>query len=553
MPVKGLQKGAELVGKGAKAGGERLFEGVQNKLGVDLDPRLWKESLKKYNADNKKKRLENRYKDGLVKNGRGQASSLIQTYDPLSKANWKRWGNLAKYSAATNQFAGAKFWRKQKEGADERSKIKLDSERDTLATEMSSLAAQRTLAERGKNQFSHSGIVDADIAESVSKRLGSNITNLRNKASEANSEADELESEGLLREAEAKRLEARDFEAQALRQEAVKTSIDTQVAAGAHTVSFTGAAPDVQTEIAEFLDKEPTKINEEITKKTTEAAEDDTRRVAQGFSAYAPAAARTAGYKGFEARNKAAAEKDVKDFTEAANKTARPESRYETDLRLKNVSEQSKVISEVEDPGELLDRFDEAMAKNNAPLAEAIAKKMAKSGAFGDILAKYGKNADYEGFRKFMEDDFGKLVGNKNELRKIASEIAGINLANKAYNMAFMTKVNNRQVEWVNKDDHYKKMSEKMAKASVSETLRTLGAGNYVNKDASGARSFQKGGVQFLRQISESNAQDHLISHPKMSPYVAKEIVQVPNWENELLGAGVNRKVIEGIKKSVSR
>jgi 8-oxo-dGTP diphosphatase len=34
MPVKGLQKGAELVGKGAKAGGERLFEGVQNKLGV---------------------------------------------------------------------------------------------------------------------------------------------------------------------------------------------------------------------------------------------------------------------------------------------------------------------------------------------------------------------------------------------------------------------------------------------------------------------------------------------------------------------------------------
>jgi hypothetical protein len=38
-----------------------------------------------------------------------------------------------------------------------------------------------------------------------------------------------------------------------------------------------------------------------------------------------------------------------------------------------------------------------------------------------------------------------------------------------------------------------------------------------------------------------------------MSPYVAKEIVQVPNWENELLGAGVNRKVIEGIKKSVSR
>lgn len=126
---KGMKKPFQWAGTktlaGAKAGAERGFEGLQNKMGLTLDPRLLKKAGSEYFAEQKAKRLQTRATRNFMgmKHGPklGDAKSNFEAY-----ANWR--GVKRAVSSGPLGMRGAGYYTKKYNEAKPYASLKTDDE-----------------------------------------------------------------------------------------------------------------------------------------------------------------------------------------------------------------------------------------------------------------------------------------------------------------------------------------------------------------------------------------------------------------------------------------
>jgi hypothetical protein len=126
-------------GRGIKAGAERGFEGIQNKMGVTLDPRLYKKAGTEYFAEQKQRRLQARATRGLfgIEGAPkfGDAKSNLEAYVNFRGAKRAIWDSKL-------GLRGAGYNQGKAEEAEEREKLLTDEEVKAKEKEKNDLVNQ---------------------------------------------------------------------------------------------------------------------------------------------------------------------------------------------------------------------------------------------------------------------------------------------------------------------------------------------------------------------------------------------------------------------------
>lgn len=116
-----------------------------------------------------------------------------------------------------------------------------------------------------------------------------------------------------------------------------------------------------------------------------------------------------------------------------------PESLKIKALRIEAENEQAKKYEGVDDPEEQIKIFEKALSTNNMPLASAMAKALAKSGSFKDLLQEEGYRNNGKSAQSFFADKFKNMSPN---LRlQLMAEVGYLNGQNGNLAASKLTKV----------------------------------------------------------------------------------------------------------------
>ncbi len=210
---KGMRKPFEWYGKAAKAGANRGLEGLSNKTGIELDPRIWKKDISKRMAERKNERLIKRKSQGGAWANPTLAYDNVMTLSGLRRlANRGRYGsyesNKHEENEAMNQI---KMLRAHKDLPG------LEQKEANLTQQANNLGTKQALLEQGLQRM------------------------IKNKASQAvidirQAEIDKVKTEKARKEAEASKTQG---EIDTLRREAKITGPVTKAQQAAAAKAFT--------------------------------------------------------------------------------------------------------------------------------------------------------------------------------------------------------------------------------------------------------------------------------------------------------------------------
>lgn len=295
--------------------------------------------------------------------------------------------------------------------------------------------------------------------------------------------------------------------------------IDAAVSAGKSFVKLDAETQD-NIKVVFDVEKEKDKLKEKIrdlNKEINSIGEDDKLRQKYGY--------KNGEYMTLDKRAEIQAEE--REIRSHLHNHHMPVSMGARDARLSREKEAEKLITEMEGE-ELQDAFKKAMNDNNADLASAIAKKIAKEGDFDTLLKEHGYKNNVEEFQKFIDKKFAKFTPTVRY--QIGSEISSLNEKNgnlalgKAYKvedgkltarpMAEQLRKINAASEGKSADDVLKKKKWDLSYETESGHMINEGDIKNLNRfDASKLKNLEKMNWKKAKHIADAENFDLLHKH----------------------------------------
>lgn len=492
------QKGifAPFAGAGMLAG--RVFEGVQNKTGVTMDPREWAAAWKKYSADQKAKRKDIRAGKKVLGLNLGSPQDMLKNYANVAAVK-KKFNNIStkgRYNQLKNEY----------ENLEKKDKLMSDDER----------AAQ--IAKRD------------ELQESFNK-LGADIT-----ARQTTIEKDKQDSEGIsgqLEKLASDRSDLGNLKANLIANGKDSSEVDANIAANEKAKNDLIKQKAKKDEGIAKLSAEQEQKKQDFSRLDSQIGNIDGRISEDNEER------KKLGVTSFSGKEKDEVKKKLTEFRNLAAQRKAPEAYYAREARLHLEAEEAKKISDIEDEGELNALLVDAINQKDQHKATAILKKLTKDVNLNETLEDFGKETSFEGFKQFLTEDFKNKIGIDNhELMQIATEIGYIAENTKQYNFARATKINpkSNHIEFVKSGkEHDDIVITQMRKSDPRASSGLVGRFSVVDEWEEGGerkRSLNNVGVAHILRYANPATIKHM---GQFNTYTLEAAVSDRDWREKLL------------------
>ncbi len=497
----------------AKTQWDRNFKGGM------LDPFAHRDAFKKNVDDKTKKTMEAR---------------LARKENKLTpEGMYKKPFKALKYVLSGGSIAGG-IMEKEKNALDDESRILTESERQKYENEMAYNTnrldnATEDLGALNSNRVSHSQVQTDIINELEAKEVS-----LAQEKAVLEQEATDFHTNGRLADEQKKRDEAALVQEDIDKLNAIRTNVETRlaasVAAGEASVAFDKDTTD-EIKVVFNADDAKDKLKKEIAELEGEIKVlDDNDKLKKAFN-YDP-------YQDMTDDKRADLKAKASKLDEEINGHYMPPSLGATNARLAREKEYEKNIAHLEGE-ELRLAFKKAMADNNTDLATAIGKKVAQEGDFDSLLKDYGFKNNAEDLTKFIDQKFGKL--SPIVRAQVGSEISTINKKNGNLALGDAYKISEKghiiarpleeQLRKVNASAEKKSPDEVLKKGPNGLTYQTA-KGHFINQgDINNFNSFKGKRMDNLNKMNFKLAQ-HLVKAQNFSGLDARiqaKITEIAN------------------------
>ncbi|HYF04590.1 MAG TPA: type IV secretion system protein [Patescibacteria group bacterium] len=553
---------AAAVPKLAKMGAERAFEGVQNKLGVTLDPRIWKHEIEHFFEEQKQKRLKARQATG---------TRFANPHDALEAyATWHGWKRMA--TKAGRKLAGKTTDVGQVEHEIGKLKKRKDGllayeQREEMENKLASLqgltsgTGEKLTVSESEEQLA---VVGEELAKAKEKRtkLTQELKDLKEPGSGA-SATEITDKETELKKAGEK------FNALNELSKRLKTDIEAAVTTGATQIDWgairtglVGVAGLTATTVSDNMDAllKPIKDKapEEIKKIQRRLKYDRALKQSYGIQVDIsptvkanPAAFKKAKDDILAAVNhqREHLKEEIEHEEHVSSSMRMPEMYAQRTARLEAEGKEQSKIRGIDDADELIRLYKDAVHEGNFARAGAVMKKLAQDQNFNELLAATGNETSLAGMQKFFDDFARETKMNPDQKFQLASEVGYINEAGNWWDLSRVTKVGSKGLEWASNDTHQKIISNEMSKRFTQRAARDFGRLAYVTEDTTGAipkRKLHKAGIDQLKRMDYFDARNELKRN--MRSNTANAIMGDPEWDKKLSRAGVSPDMLAVIR-----
>lgn len=532
LPFKALAGAGKLAGGGAKALGERGFEGIQNTTGVTLDPREWKKGYAKYIAERGKEKEERLRERKLGKNswvgkafgdGVGAATASPEQFlENLASAKGAK-TMLKKITGRRDKLKEKEEAAKQRaEGVRD---IMTEDEREYLGEEL-----DRLRSEHNQGGLQHGN----DGAKELSDQIDDELDKIQKQKQELAKGSDpdkanknkELDKQAQAWEKAKEELEKSD---------SGEVDVD-EIKKGLEAIDGTVAAEFVKKAEA-IKDNLPESKNntEEIENLEKSMKKDDELRVANGFSEFD--SAQPPGYVKFASKEKsdidtalskasqAAGEMNFQRLMKAAVETSKDEAKIEADFKDRGIHD---------DHGALIAEFDAAYGKKNQKDIQAVVQKLiAANGYTGQMLEHYGYDKDALGMRKFMEEKMG-IEEKSADKRSLAllSKLDEINRKNGNHGLGSMTQRVGQNIVMRTVESQAAAYGKEVANQNTNSFLQSPDTNILASKvNKTTGKTTERITDPAVKRIKNMSGSDAVKLISRMSPGVRRRIVKSENYQ----------------------
>lgn len=473
-----FKKPAQLAGSVAKTQYERKIKGGM------LDPLAYRDAFKKHVADTTKQKYTNR---------------MLNKADKFSPAGlFESPGKTMKYLLHKATGGGSQRLMKGAEAKTDESEMLTADERRALDTKRASEAAREAPLEGILERLNAGGTLSVAQGRDLVNHMNAEALRLRGDSATQQAalraEATMLRAAGNVDAADAK-----DNQAVGVRDEFNKKIRDLEekrdlvdgvlaaLPAGATTLSLDGQLKD---DLINQVDSDLKDLVKEI-KTLNERTKEDDRRIADYGSAP------------MDLDRRRELLKAANQLNVDAGKRSAPQSSVARQIRREAEDEAKKKIEETDDSEELVAQYKNAMAKNNLPLASAIAKKLASEGSFADLLKANGYRNNMQAMQEFISKDFKKYAP---QVRmQMMSEIGTLNEKNGNRAASRVTKIDTESgvMRLATPAEHNAKHNAVLSKKSVSEVKR-MKKNEFGQEGADGRLKLYSGAAKMLNQLEKT-------------------------------------------------
>lgn len=530
-----------LAAKGLKAGGERGFEAFQDKVNMNLDPRVWAHEWEEYS----KKQKQNR---AIAREGRqikgvptGSPRDMLEAYANLKglKRVWQsRFGlnGFKKNIAKANEFSD-----KEKMLTDDEIKNK----QIAIADAGKSIANFKTAEGDLKNNK-----ISAIRAKQMALAIDQRQKDLDAKRKKLEDTKRNLVAQGLPTTDIDKQLkELKDLD------DGLEKDVDViydQLNSGATTIDIdavlNGRDAAHATEIKNgIFDKE-----EELSNIQSQVKNFEVQRERANGELIKDAELKTEYFNdrnhAWTPANKADAVKKHKEFKKFAEQVERPEAYYARAARLAREDDEGKKISNIHDEEELNKLLRNAAYQKDIPKAVAILKKLTRDRNLNEATEDWGYDTSRGGVQHFLERILSTELGiDHNEMMEISSEISYEAEGSKQYNASRLTTMDKKtgHLTWRDPKEHDMVAAIEINKSEPRKRFGDLPRWNYVvegvdsygNRTTEGWTGFGK--EILLDVVGNEEAIRNLRSQGNTSAFAA--IMKIPTWKEDLMNRGFSQ------------
>lgn len=533
LPFKALAGAGKLAGSGAKALGERGFEGIQNVTGITMDPReikkgkeMWKAERAKEKAERLRQRKlgENTWAGKAFGSGFGAAvASPEQMFENLGSAKGAK--------TMLKKITGRRDKLKEKEEA---AKQRAEGVRDIMTEDEREYLGEEL--DRLKSEHSQGGIQHGnDGAKELSDQIDGELDKIQKQKQELakGSDPDKLEKN--------KKLDQQKQAWEKAKEELEKSDegeVDVgAIKQGLEAIDGTVAAEFVKKAEA-IKDHLPESKNntKEIENLEKSMKKDDELRVANGFSEFD--SAQPPGYVKFASKEKsdidtalskaseAARGMDFKRLMKASVETAKDEAKIEADFKDRGIHD---------DHGALIAEFDAAYGKKNQKDIQAVVQRLiASNGYSGQMLEHYGYEKSALGMREFMKDKMG-IEEKSADKRSLAllSKLDEINRKNGNHGLGSMTQRVGQNIVMRTVESQAAAYGKEVANQNTNSFLQSPDTNILASEvDKTSGKTTERLTDPAVKRIKSMSGSDAAKLISRMSPGVRRRIVKSENYQS---------------------
>ncbi len=557
--------GADAVAKAAKGGllapfktagaltkwaGERSFEGVQNKLGMTLDPRIWKHDAEEYFKKQKQNRMLERESKKIKGVPFGAPRDMLENYWNAKglKRVWKsRFGlnGFSKNIEKANEFDEKARMLDDEERKDLLEKIQLaENEQKYLDKISTGLAANKIVVKKEDGSDLDSGV---SMIRQIQKKLDEKIkATAKQRANLAKQRASILASGG----------DTKGVDAEIAKLDNLSTEMTNDLAGINSQVTSGAVEIDISSPVTgDYSDEFKLQVfNKDANLSQTNAALSEKK---DELKALNETLSKDRAIKKTHLKNEDGAYSSedklkniaaFKKYKKLAEELERPEAYYARAARIQREDEESKKIAKIHEEAELNKLLRNAVALHDTPKAIAILKKLTRDRNLNEATEDWGHTTDYNGVKSFLDEVLHKKLGMEHEeMMEVVTEIGYEAEESKQYNAARLTQIDPKTGHLTWTDDlepglHAKIVHGEMSKSDPRRRYGELPRWNYVkegvdkygNRVTVGFEDFGKealldaaGNVEVVRNISSQG-----------NTYAMKAVMRVENWEQQLKDKG---------------
>lgn len=431
-----------------------------------------------------------------------------------------------KYLFHKATFRGAQRKAKEADLLEDKSKKLTENERESLDNKYETESARLAPLEQISKKLNANNPLSVKEAKGLVTHLQKEGTRIQDHALdvaiELEKDAVSLSASGNEEAAEAKRNQAAGVQAEAKKraEELVKIEktlqerIDHAPDDDDATISLDD---DLKVEISDKLDKDIEDLTSEIKNLSESIKEDDRRIKDYGPEEMTPIIRRDL-------------QNQKHDLEKEIAKRSAPESSVVKQIRREREDNAKKKIEDTDDSDELIAQYNKALAKNNLPLASAIAKKLAAEGSFADLLKEKGYRNNVQDFQKFVTETFKDYAP---QVRlQIMSEIGAINEknGNRAASRATKIDTDTGVIRMASPAEHAAKHNGPLSKKPLS-AAKTMKKNDFGEEGADGRLKLYTGAAKLLSQFKQ-------IKKPKVTDadYTSKQVEyerKIRTWQQD--------------------